>query len=150
MIRVVASLALLVFSAPVASYTVGIVGGGVVGGGIVTIVEKRAEALAAAELAIKKVAVRSLDKSRDWDAPEGCSLTTDVSEIVGNPDIDLVVEVAGGVTEAKDVVFGALKVGHVTHMGHTLRQDLVSSSSRDSCVLLWAIGLLSCRLDRMW
>ena len=44
------------------------------------------------------------------DVP-GVEITEDVSSIVGADDIDLVVEVAGGVTDAKDIVWGALKAG---------------------------------------
>jgi homoserine dehydrogenase len=96
------------------SYRIGIVGGGVVGGGIAGIIESRSKALkeaSGATLELKSVCVRDLKKKRDWTPPEGCELVDDASKIVGNKDIDLVVEVAGGTTEAKDVVFGALKAG---------------------------------------
>jgi len=105
---------LLVGAATARSYRVGIVGGGVVGGGIAGIIEGRAKALkdaSGAELDLKSVCVRDLKKKRDWTPPDGCVLVDDASKIVGNKDIDLVVEVAGGVTEAKDVVFGAIKAG---------------------------------------
>lgn len=96
------------------SYTIGIVGGGVVGGGIARIIEEKRAALesaSGAKLDLKTVCVRSLGKERDWEAPPGCVLTDKVSDVVGNKDIDLVVEVAGGVTDAKDVVFGAIEAG---------------------------------------
>lgn len=107
-------LLLLGMVAMARSYRVGIVGGGVVGGGIARIMESRAKALAEASgatLELKSVCVRDISKKRDWSPPEGCVLVDDASKIVGNKDIDLVVEVAGGTNEAKEVVYGALKAG---------------------------------------
>ena len=96
------------------AYTVGIVGGGVVGGGIAKLLQSRKNALetaAGTTLVLKTVCVRDLKRGRDWVPPPGCTLVDDASAIVGNKDIDLVVEVAGGVTEARDVVMGAIKAG---------------------------------------
>lgn len=102
--RVVLALLMSVLGAR--AYRVGIVGGGVVGGGIVEIVKKRG-----LPVDIKRVCVRDLNKPRDWKVPEGCELVDDVAKVVDADDIDLVVEVAGGVTQAKDIVFGALSAG---------------------------------------
>jgi len=97
------------------SYRIGIVGGGTVGGGIARILESHAKAIQAAAggkaLELKSVCVRDLTKKRDWTPPQGCVMVDDAAKIVGNKDIDLVVEVAGGTTEAKDVVYGAIKAG---------------------------------------
>jgi homoserine dehydrogenase len=62
-------------------------------------------------LELKAVCVRDVNKKRDWEPPAGCILTSDYKDIVGNKDIDLVIEVAGGVTDAKDVVMGAIACG---------------------------------------
>jgi homoserine dehydrogenase len=51
--------------------------------------------------------VRDIEKSRDVDIP----LTTDVDEVLSRDDIDIVVELMGGVDEAYRVVKGALKGG---------------------------------------
>lgn len=96
------------------AYTVGIVGGGVVGGGIARIMQDKLKALESAAgttLELKAVCVRDVAKQRDWEAPAGCVLTSNYKDIVGNKDIDLVIEVAGGVTDAKDVVMGAIASG---------------------------------------
>mmetsp|Transcript_22607 Transcript_22607/g.58882 ORF Transcript_22607/g.58882 Transcript_22607/m.58882 type:complete len:467 (+) Transcript_22607:111-1511(+) len=94
---------------------VGIVGGGTVGGGIVEILERRREQLVAAtggsSLEVKAVVVRDAAKARDWTAPPGCVVTEDLEAVLGDDDVDLVVEVMGGTTLAKDVVFRALRAG---------------------------------------
>jgi len=94
---------------------VGIVGGGTVGGGIVEILERRREQLVAATggvgLEVKAVVVRDAAKARDWTAPPGCVVTEDLEAVLGDDDVDLVVEVMGGTTLAKDVVFRALRAG---------------------------------------
>ncbi|KAH8083877.1 homoserine dehydrogenase [Aureococcus anophagefferens] len=92
---------------------IGIVGGGTVGGGIVEILTRKQEQLTACAggvgMEVKTVVVRDKSKERDWALPPGCTVTEDVDDVLDDADIDLVVEVAGGTTFAKDVVFGALK-----------------------------------------
>lgn len=55
--------------------------------------------------------VRDASKQRDFQIPEGCQVTTDQSEVLADPDIDMVVEMMGGVDDAKRLVFGALSGG---------------------------------------
>lgn len=92
---------------------IGIVGGGTVGGGIVEILTHKQDQLTACAggvgMEVKTVVVRDKSKERDWALPPGCTVTEDVDDVLDDADIDLVVEVAGGTTFAKDVVFGALK-----------------------------------------
>ena len=61
-----------------------------------------------ANVSVSKICVRSLDKPRDFVCAPGTKLVTDYAEILGDPDIDCVVELMGGTTHAKDVVFGAI------------------------------------------
>lgn len=91
---------------------VGIFGGGVVGGGVYELVQKciasgRFGAIGAS-VEIAKICVRDLKKTRDFELKKGCILVTDYNEILGDPSINCVVELMGGVTSAKDVVFGAI------------------------------------------
>jgi len=92
---------------------VGIFGGGTVGGGIVEILETRREQLLAATggvgLEVKTVVVRDASKQRDWAVPPGCAVTESFDDVLDDPEIDVVVEVMGGTTLAKDVVFRALR-----------------------------------------
>ncbi|MGD1855697.1 MAG: homoserine dehydrogenase [Leptolyngbyaceae cyanobacterium] len=61
-------------------------------------------------LEIHKVGVRALDKSRAVDLPEDC-LTTDLEAIVTDPDIDIVVEVIGGLEPARSLILEAIEDG---------------------------------------
>jgi homoserine dehydrogenase len=72
---------------------------------------KALESASGTTLELKAVCVRDVAKQRDWEVPAGCVLTSNYKDIVGNKDIDLVIEVAGGVTDAKDVVMGAIASG---------------------------------------
>ena len=98
-----------------ASRTIGIFGGGTVGGGIVNILERKADYLQeltdGASLAIAKICVRDASKPRDFDLPKGCVLTDSYDDILKDDSIDMVVEVMGGTTDAKDVVYEALRSG---------------------------------------
>ena len=87
---------------------IGIIGVGTVGSSVVKILEKNRDiirARAGKELRVVKGVVRTLDKKRDIDIP----LTTDPYEVTDDPQIDIVVELMGGVEEAYAVVKRALQ-----------------------------------------
>lgn len=94
---------------------IGIFGGGTVGGGIVEILSNRQDALVAATggvgLEVAAVVVRDASKERDWALPPGCKVTESFDDVLDDDSIGLVVEVMGGTTLAKDVVFKALRAG---------------------------------------
>lgn len=97
-----------------AAVNVGLFGGGTVGGGIVEILAKKNdyfEQMTGNTLSVKKICVRDASKPRDFELPEGCIVTTEYSDILEDESIDIVVEVMGGTTDAKDVVYAALKSG---------------------------------------
>lgn len=108
----------------------GIVGGGTVGGGIVEILTKKKEyleKLSGNSIEIKKISVRDASKARDFEIPEGCIITEDSSEILNDDEIDVVAEVMGGTTLAKDIVFNALTNGkHVVTANKALIADCLS------------------------
>lgn len=62
------------------------------------------------EVSIKKVGVRSLDKPRTINLPPE-ALTTDLEAIVTDPDIDIVVEVLGGIEPARSLILKAIAAG---------------------------------------
>jgi homoserine dehydrogenase len=113
-------------SAPV--YRIGMLGGGTVGGGVYELLRIKQRTLpvvataasttaaataaaAAAVVVVSKICVRDLTKPRDFDIDTATTaLTTDPMELL-SPDIDCVVEVAGGCDVAKDVVLKALELG---------------------------------------
>lgn len=93
---------------------IGIFGGGTVGGGIVDILERKKEyfeQMTGRTLAVKKICVRDVSKPRDFELPEGCSVTSDFSDILDDDTLEMVVEVMGGTTAAKDVIYSSLKKG---------------------------------------
>ena len=56
------------------------------------------------------VAVRRIDAPRDVDVPDGL-LTTDAAALVARDDVDVVVEVIGGIEPARSLILAALENG---------------------------------------
>ncbi len=86
---------------------IGIVGVGTVGEAVIKNLEKNKEiikARAGKEIKVIKGVVRDLNKKRDINIP----LTTDYKEVTQDPEIDIVVELMGGVEKAYEVVKDAL------------------------------------------
>ncbi len=91
--------------------TLGLLGCGNVGSALVHLVQSEADVIAArtgVRLQIGKVAVHSLSKDRGVDLPSDV-WTTDGAEVVGDPSVDLVVEVLGGIEPAREFITEALK-----------------------------------------
>lgn len=62
------------------------------------------------EVRLKKVGVRSLDKPRNIELPEDC-LTTDLKAIINDPEIQVVVELLGGLEPARTLILEAIANG---------------------------------------
>lgn len=91
--------------------TVGLLGCGVVGSGVVRLLREHADEVATrlgARLELGPVAVRDLSRPRDVDLPQ---LTDDPRKVVADPDVDIVVEVMGGLDPARALVSEALESG---------------------------------------
>ena len=87
---------------------IGLLGCGVVGGGLVTLIQRNADRIAAhsgVHINVRRALVRQLDK------PRGIPLTQNAQDIVAADDVDLVVEVMGGVDDAERYVTAALRHG---------------------------------------
>jgi homoserine dehydrogenase len=92
---------------------VGLLGLGTVGGGTLTVLRRNREEIArraGREIRVVKAAVRDLDKARRYDGV-GLSITTDPGEVVNDPGIDIVVELIGGLSPAKELVMTAIENG---------------------------------------
>ncbi len=92
---------------------IGLLGAGTVGGTLIHRLVTEHAAIAAKtglDLQIRRVAVRDPSKPRSFEIPEGL-LTTDAAEMIGDPEVDLVVEVMGGQDPAGDLVLQALQAG---------------------------------------
>jgi homoserine dehydrogenase len=61
-------------------------------------------------LRVDKVAVRNVSRDREVSLPEGV-LTRDAHAVVADPNIDLVVEVIGGIEPARELITNALSSG---------------------------------------
>jgi homoserine dehydrogenase len=92
---------------------VGLLGCGNVGASLVELLGTRAEAIATRtglRIEITRVAVRNVAKARSIPLPEGV-LTHDTAGVASDPEIDIVVEVIGGIEPARTVLLDALKAG---------------------------------------
>ena len=92
---------------------VGLLGLGTVGGGTATVLKRNAEEIARrAGRGIEIDFIATLEPER---APElgvnNIRLTKDAYEVVNDPDIDIIVELIGGYSPAKELVLQALENG---------------------------------------
>lgn len=104
---------------------VGLLGLGTVGTGVVRIVEGHQEDLASqvgSPIVIEKVLVQNKSKARNI-AIDADKLTEDPWDIIRHPDIDVIVEVMGGIGLTKEYILEALSRGkHVV----TANKDLMA------------------------
>lgn len=92
---------------------IGVLGCGNVGAAFVQLVKdqsKEIEARTGVTLNVTRVAVRNMSRERDVELEPGV-LTRDALGVVADPDIDLVVEVIGGIEPARELISGALAGG---------------------------------------
>jgi homoserine dehydrogenase len=91
---------------------IALLGCGVVGTEVVRLLEEQADDLAArvgAPLELAGIAVRRLDRRRDGVPSK--LLTTDAMDLVTADDVDIVVEVIGGIEPARSLILAAMKAG---------------------------------------
>ncbi len=91
---------------------VGLLGLGTVGGGTLTVLRRNAEEItrrAGREIRVTMAAVRNLEKAKAIAGD--LTLTTNANDVVNNPDIDIVVELIGGYSPAKELVLKAIANG---------------------------------------
>ncbi len=119
---------------------VGLIGLGVVGGGAARALIDRREYFArqvGASLVVRRAAVRDLGKPRSVDLPAGV-LTDNVQSVVGDPAIDIVVEVMGGEEPAGSYIRAALAAGkHVV----TANKELMAKSGPELLAIAHGKGL---------
>ncbi len=92
---------------------VGLLGIGTVGGGTFAVLKRNQEEItrrAGRGIVITMVADREVEKARKI-VGEGVIVTADANEVVTNPDIDIVVELIGGYTVAKELILKAIENG---------------------------------------
>jgi len=95
------------------SIGIGLLGLGVVGGGVAKALVERAEAIATnvgCPLRLRKVLEKDLAKTRA-SKMEPDLFTTDPAEVIGNPEIDIIIEALGGERPALDFIIEAMGKG---------------------------------------
>lgn len=92
---------------------VGLLGLGVVGGGTWSVLARNAEEIArraGRRIEVARIAVRDVAKARSR-VGDGIEVSTDVQALVRDPQIDIVVELIGGDTLARELVLEAIAQG---------------------------------------
>ena len=96
------------------SINVGLLGWGTVGTGVSKILVNQNELIsqnAGVHLRLTRIVKRTLPTSNtEFQLPSEC-FTTEPAEVVDNPDIDIVVELIGGVTDARRLIVQAIRNG---------------------------------------
>ena len=91
---------------------VGILGGGTVGAALVGLLAERGAAIAArCGVVLEPVAVAVRAPERDRPGIPAGLLTGDAAAVVAHPDVDVVVELIGGVDPARELLLAALGAG---------------------------------------
>ncbi|NQF17192.1 homoserine dehydrogenase [Brevibacillus sp. HB1.3] len=107
------------------SIKLGLMGFGTVGTGVVRIIQAHQEDLqkqTGLSIEISRILVQDAEKSRNISSMEG-TLTTDPASLLDDPEIEVIVEVIGGIHPAKEYILGALERGkHVV----TANKDLMA------------------------
>jgi homoserine dehydrogenase len=102
-----------VFAAFMQQVNLGIIGAGTVGGGVYQAIQRNGGLMASrlgVRFEIVKVAARDLKKARAVTIPKSL-LTNDWKAVVDDPRVQIVVELMGGTTTAREVTLRALEQG---------------------------------------
>lgn len=116
---------------------IGLIGLGTVGSGVVEILCRNRDLIKrrlGVPLEIAKIVERDLKRPLPLGMSRGV-ITTDIKEVVGNPDVDIVVEVIGGFEPAKGFILSAIENGkHVVTANKALLavsgEELYHAASR--------------------
>lgn len=128
---------------------IGLLGFGTIGTGVVRVFEKNAsliEKRLGKKLELAKIADLDITTDRGIVPPEG-TLTTNVEEVISNPDIDVVVELIGGYEPAKTFILKAMENGkHIVTANKALMaihgQEILAVAEKNGVEVLFeaAVG----------
>lgn len=124
--------------------SIGLLGLGTVGSGVIKIIENHQEKLmhqVGCQIKVKKVLVKELGKARAV-AIDPAILTTNVEEVINNPDIDVIVEVMGGVEQTREHLLQAIRnKKHIVTANKDLMAvhggELLTAASENGCDLFY-------------
>ena len=110
---------------------IGILGCGTVGSGLLELLKNYPE------IQVQKVAVRDLPKAHNLGLLDTALFTNNPEEIVNNPDIEVVVELMGGIELTKKLLITALNnKKHIV----TANKDLIATAGEELFVIAKANG----------
>ncbi len=126
------------------TWTIGLAGCGTVGGGVMQLLQENRldiEGRCGADIFVKTIAVRDTHKVRE-EIPTGCTITEDVLSIANDPEIDVVMELMGGLEPAKTLIRTALANGkHVITANKALLAqaggELFELAAEKNCLLMY-------------
>ena len=108
---------------------VALLGVGTVGTGVYKLIQRRADVMVrtiGAEMEVSKILVHNLNKQRE--SIDASLLTDNWQEIINDPEIQIVVEVMGGIEPARTMILEALHAGkHVV----TANKDLLAAYGKE-------------------
>ena len=108
---------------------VALLGVGTVGTGVYKLIQRRTDVMVrtiGAEMEVSKILVHNLDKQRE--GIDASLLTDNWQEIINDPEIQIVVEVMGGIEPARTMILEALHAGkHVV----TANKDLLAAHGKE-------------------
>lgn len=120
---------------------VGVLGLGTVGGGTLNVLARNAEEIARRAgrgITVVHASARDLNKPRICST-EGITLTTDPMDVVNNPELQIIVELIGGDTLARDLVLRAIDNGkHVV----TANKALIAKHGNEIFAAAQAKGVM--------
>jgi homoserine dehydrogenase len=112
------------------SISIGLLGCGIVGSAVARILDAHSEEIAervGARLEIRRVAVRNVGKERDVPLSKDI-FTNDPQEVVGDPDIQILIEVMGGIEPTRTLLLDAMRSGkHVV----SANKELIGALGRE-------------------
>ena len=100
-------------NAAVTTLNVGMLGCGVVGSNVARLLQEDSGDFAArsgATLKLSKVAVKNINAKREFVPNE--ILTADANSVVTDPNIQIVIEVMGGIEPARELILTAIKMAN--------------------------------------
>ncbi|WP_200801578.1 homoserine dehydrogenase [Bacillus sinesaloumensis] len=126
------------------SISVGLLGLGTVGSGVVTILKNHQDKLmhqVGCPIEVKKVLVQDVNKHRSVDI-DPAYLTTNANDVIDDPEIDVVIEVMGGVEDTRQLVLQSLRnKKHVVTANKDLMAlygtELLAVASENGCDLFY-------------
>ncbi len=119
---------------------VGMLGCGIVGTGVARLLIEHAEPIsdrAGVPVQLQRIAVRNLSKKRD-PAVDPTLLVGRAAEVVADPQVDVVVEVMGGIEPARTLILEALRLGKPVV---TANKELLATSGGELLDAAEAAGL---------